>query len=204
MHRLVQDFFTPAQVIRGIRRRRRAGRVLSFEAVRVGSRAGCTLINAAIKFFGGWRQAVEAAGYSYARAREPRRTYRTKSAVIGAIRQRRKRGWRLNVRSLHRGEHPDVALRYASEMFFGGWPEALAAAGISPRRKPKLPDMGKYDSKQAVLAGIARRKLRPLPLDSHSVGRGLDRDVPLFTAGRRYFGSWKKALKAAGVIRVKP
>jgi hypothetical protein len=204
MRRLVQDYFTPYQVIRGIRRRRQAGKVLSFEAVRVGSRDGCTLINAAIKFFGGWRQAIEAAGYSYAKAREPRRTYRTKHAVIEAIRQRRRRGWKLNIRSLQRGEHPDLAMYHEAVLYFKSWPKALTAAGISLRRKRKVPDMAKYDGPQDVLAGIAQRKRKPLPLDSHSVGRGLDRDIPLFAAGRRYFGSWRNTLKAAGIVPKKP
>ena len=199
MSRLVQDYFTPAQVIRGIRRRRRAGEVISFEAVRVGSRDGCTLINSAIKFFGGWRQAVEAAGYSYASAMGYRLTYPTKRDVIEAIRLRRERGWRLNARSLLRGEHADSALLYASAKLFGGWSNALESAGFPLRRT--IPDMDKYRSRADVLAGIAERKRQRLPLDSHSLSSGVTRNVPLSAAARRYFGSWRNALKAAGMYR---
>ena len=199
MRRFVQDYFTPLQVERGIRRRRRAGQPLSFEAVRTGSRDGCTLISAAIKFFGSWGQAVTAAGCSYERVKAAVRpgAYPTKTDLIAGMRQRRQRGWPMNIRSLQRGKRKDLSMTYAATRFYGGWPQALAAAGMSYRKAAG--HIRKYIDRREVRAAIVRRMRRRLPVNASAVYLGPEPDVPLYTAGKAFFGSWQKALRAAGV-----
>jgi hypothetical protein len=203
MPRLVQDYFTPLQVLRGIRRRRRAGQPLSFEAVRVGSPEGTTLVDAAIKFFGSWGQAVTAAGYSYERVKAKARPsqYPTRTAALAAMRRRRQRGWPMNVRSLQRGRRKDLPLMYAATRHYGGWQQALAAAGMSYRKAAG--NLRKYMDRREVRVAIVRRIRLGLAVNATALCMGPSPDVPLYSAGKAFYGAWRKALRAAGIPAAK-
>lgn len=86
---------------------------------------------------------------------------------------------------------------------FGSYDNALKWLGLNPDaiRCWSVP----IKTKQEVLNGIAKRRHLNLPLNWEAVRND---DSLLWKAGRRLFGDWKKAIKAAGLdysaIRTKP
>lgn len=173
--------WTRERVIRDILSREATGQKLT--ASRRGG-VDTKLYQAAARVFGSWRNALRAAGISPARARLRDRWPREKIlARIVAISQKQP----LNpseLRDKYRG------LVRAAEVQFGTWPKAVAAAGVAPmilRRAPRW-------TRDGVVQAILARVLESAPLGSRTV-----RPRSLFMAGRRYFGSWRAALVAAGV-----
>lgn len=60
----------------------------------------------------------------------PRRKYLDNKGVIAAIRRRKRNRQAINARGLTHGDHQDAPLLYSGRKLFGGWPEAVRAAGI--------------------------------------------------------------------------
>ena len=83
-------------------------------------------------------------------------------------------------------------LYQAATRMFGSWRNAVMAAGISPD-KARVHDPWPPGRILASIKSLARRKrpLRPAELKN--------RYHPLIEAARRHFGSWSKAVVAAGV-----
>ena len=134
------------------------------------------LYYAAYRFFGSWRKAVLAAGA------KPFNRQWTKESIVRAIRDRHKQC--LPILGI---TAKDPALYAATQRHFGGWPQAMLAAGLP--WKPK-----KWWSRERVMAAIQSRYQQGLPLC------GLHKtDRPLAYAARKYFGSWPAAVAAAGV-----
>jgi len=82
----------------------------------------CRLASAAARHFGCWDHALVAAGF-----RPKKRVRWTKDLVLHAIRSRHRRGLSLTV-----VWKEEPSLSGAAYRIFGGWHEALAAAGITP------------------------------------------------------------------------
>ena len=84
------------------------------------------------------------------------------------------------------------ALYNAGARVFGSWCNAVRAAGIAPQRA-KTKYRWSACRIRAVIRDLARRPcpLRPGELEA--------RHGPLVAAAQRYFGSWSKAVLAAGV-----
>jgi hypothetical protein len=116
----------------------------------------------------------------------------TREQIIRAILSRESAGLPL---ALGR-KGANQALYQAGSRIFGSWPNALMAAGIPPERarsKGRWPP-GKI---LAAIHSLSRRRhpLRP--------GELRERHGQLIHAARRCFGSWSKALIAAGVDPLK-
>jgi hypothetical protein len=117
----------------------------------------------------------------------------TREQIIRAILSREAAGLPL---ALGRTQGVDQALYQAGSRIFGSWPNALLAAGIAPERaqaRERWPP-GKILS---VIRSLSRRR-RPL-----RAGELKERHSYLIQAARRCFGSWSKALIAAGVDPVR-
>jgi hypothetical protein len=113
----------------------------------------------------------------------------THEKIIREILRRESTGLPLN-RCRERGV--DNGLYAAGARVFGSWPNAVRAAGIAPSRAhaaEKWPP-GKIQMTIRTLSA-RRRPLRPSELQ--------DRYGHLIRAAQRYFGSWSKAVIAAGV-----
>lgn len=102
-------------------------------------------------------------------------------------------------------------LQYAALKHFGSWDNALSAAGINPKTYHRG---GKAWSRELIVEVIqAYRKAglylscSALTVENSKKARMTIRSitgrdilpVSLYEAGRRYFGSWPNALKAAGI-----
>jgi hypothetical protein len=76
--------------------------------------------------------------------------------------------------------------------FFGDWDKALRAAGFAPEQMR----LWAFWDQAKLISQIQRLRKRNLPLYANYV---LDNHKKLFSAALRQFGSWKKALVAAGI-----
>jgi hypothetical protein len=77
---------------------------------------------------------------------------------------------------------------------FGDWDNALRAAGFDPE---KMRIQGSWD-RQKIIKKLQNIRDRKLPLYARYM---LKNHAALFSSSRREFGSWNKALRAAGMTK---
>ncbi len=130
--------------------------------------------------FGTWRNALAAAGFETDRQRWSR------ERVLDDLRELASSGC-----IPCSEEHPGLAA--AARKYVGGWHQALAAAGI------RVGEHCPGARMQEVIDAIRARAAQGLPLSSTYRDDGA-----LYTAAKRTFGSWKRALKAAGYAMSPP
>ncbi len=137
--------------------------------------------------------ALNAAGIDYddMLSEHPRRW--TKPRIVAEIRRRDEAGHTLCLAAILRKEPQLRRFCYASLHHFGQWSQALKAAGIHiadvRHRERKWP-------RERVLQEIRKRRTQGKLLNTD---RMLREDLSLHTAGRRHFGTWKKAVEQAGI-----
>ncbi len=173
--------WTRERLIAEIQSRHREGRPLSSGCLNNGS-----LVRAALRLFGGWRAALQAAGIPGVRI--PRAKW-DHQRVLDEIRTQKRKGVPLRKTSVGQSLYLVACRR------FGSWRAALAAAGVSPA---DLPSECERWSRQRVIDEIQSRHRQGL-----SLAYGAPDNGQLGAAGQKWFGSWRAALKAAGVP-VKP
>jgi hypothetical protein len=127
----------------------------------------------AIKYFGSWRAAFQAAGYDSVRLRWSRKR------VIGELKKR------------HQARQAvEPKLSSAAKRYFGSIATAYAAAGLPVRCKPQ--PQSEWTAAQTVIA-IQERQQSGASLAATC------REAPaLYAASKRLHGSWSNALRAAG------
>lgn len=151
------------------------------------------LYGACCRYYGGGLAALKAAGIDYEEllGEHPRRW--TKGRIIVEIQRRDKQGKTLHLAAIMRNEPPLRRFCYAVLHQFGTWREALRAAGLTldtvQSRERKWPQ-------ERVIQEIRRRHVEGKLLNTD---RMLREDLALHTAGRRHFGTWKKAVEKAGI-----
>ena len=148
-------------------------------------RRGGALMHAAARVFGSWRDALQAAGLPVCRA--PRVAW-TRALVRSAVRDRARLSFSLRASDVH--DQAPGLWRAARRLFVQGWPNLVASLGL-PYSGRKIWD------RPGVLRGI-RRAARDHPLLRK---RDVQQSCPgLVSAGVRWFGSWGKAVGAAGRV----
>ncbi len=133
------------------------------------------LHRAARKYCGGWNLAMQAAGLT---VKFNRRW--TKSCLIEAIRASHTEG------TAHEQWRLDRSLVHSAARRFGSWPDALRAAGVPCYRST-------WDQ-SAIVAAIQQRVQDGMPL-----AKVWKYDNALYAAAKMHFGTWRKALSAAGL-----
>jgi hypothetical protein len=98
----------------------------------------------------------------------------------------------LSWRSVSTNLDPSLAAAALRPNGFNSWREALTAAGIDVDNVTRY----KYWDNDKVIKAIRARKRSGEPMSSRSLQ---STDQSLFCAARRRFGSWDKALEAAGL-----
>mgnify|MGYP001626209030 CR=1 FL=1 len=144
------------------------------------------------KYFGSWKAAVEAAGFNYDEILQVKRW--SKERVLEEIRQLHEKGEDLRPSAVAR---MCQMLLMAARKFFGGWREAVIAAGIdydayiNQKRTSRV-----EQDKQQIIEEI-RRLYQEGKIEELS---GAWRyHLSLFRKARHRFGSWRKAIEAAGL-----
>jgi hypothetical protein len=112
-----------------------------------------------------------------------------------------KREWIAAIKKVHK-QHGQIFAGYLQHnlphlynqgvWLFGDWDKALRAAGFAPEQMR----MWAFWDQAKLISQIQRLRERNLPLYAKYV---LDDHKKLFSAARRQFGSWPKALVAAGI-----
>lgn len=136
------------------------------------------LFCAAVKHFGNWQNAKQAAGIEY----KSRRKW-SAELVLDEL-----KAWYSQEQRLTR---PDPALVAAANRFFGRLCDAWTAAGIHPPSR-------KW-TKERIVEEIQNRYVRGLPLQYAGF-----RDSNLASAAKRHFGNWRAAVEAAGLLSKMP
>lgn len=139
------------------------------------------LSSAAIQQFGRWDLALQAAGIPPEKRLALRRRW-SQQHVIEKIQCGYRQG--LTAVEIHKSDH---ALSSAAVKYFGGWHQALIAAGLLPpgTKSPVLIHWSRQQVIEAIQA--CYRQAHPRVPDK------------LYCAARRHFGSWRKARVMAGI-----
>jgi hypothetical protein len=175
--------WSPQGLLALIRVEHRAGRDLSYASMR--QRLGIT--NTCTQYFGSYRQAVQAAGIDYTTIR--RRRSWTKPSVVQELQDLQKRGQDLSTMALLRHS---ASLYRAAGFYFGSYTKALHAVGIDPAKFRRFTTWSKPLIIE-TLQDLDRRgrDLRKSAMDDHS--------SKVYDAARNHFGTYEKALRAAGL-----
>ncbi len=180
--------WSESKILAAIKKRQNSGKPINSNFIQLHAQ---TLYQAALKQFGGWRQAVADAGFDYSAIRKvrPFRTW-SKTTIALAIQERNRKGLSINYVVINR---EDSGLRSAAKRIFGkrGWAKALRFAGFNPR---KLPDPRRIWSKEMVKAAILSHHRQGLPLNTASLRGELWK---VHSAGRKLFGTWRNAIISA-------
>jgi hypothetical protein len=151
-------------------------RSVAGRAMNSGANRGDWLYAAAVRFFGSWGNAVDEAGIEY---QSVKATGLSREELLVRIRAAAQTG------PLFAREHR--LLSSNARRLFKSWNAAVKAAGCS------LPSNKKW-SRELVVEAINDDVRHGLPVNSVAI---VARNGSLYVAGRREFGSWKKALIAA-------
>ena len=140
------------------------------------------LANAARRRFGSWQAAVEAAGLTgKIVVRKPLRRW-SRETVIAEIQD-----WHQSGRPLTDISRHNQALYCAAKTWFGGWRAALSAADFQSSHR--------VWSKELIID-----KIRERARNGRSLSSGDAANRNLAAVAYRHFGSWRKAIHAAGVL----
>lgn len=149
------------------------------------------------KLYGGWKEALEAAGLDYeqvkARVDIPRREQK-KQDLIAKIKSAYEAGKNLRPKYLQNEKPPEVSLYHAAKTLFGGstfWIEALESAGINPS------DIGLKQrwSEERILKKLKERSEAGLSMSPSEISKS---DRGLAKAINNYMG-YDAAMKAIGL-----
>ncbi len=148
------------------------------------------LVRAAAWHFGTWRRAIESAEINYESLSKYRRWNRER--IVERIKELHAQGADLSWRAVSTEVDPPLAAAALRANGFPSWREAVEAAGLS------IDDIARYKywDNQRVIAAIHKLRDEGHPLSSKAMQSS---DQSLFCAARRRFGSWDKALTAAGL-----
>lgn len=152
------------------------------------------LYAASVKYFGGWSQAIMAAGIDYAsvRKKDQMRSW-TKTDIAEEIIRRKEAG-----ESIRGGDvsQENNKLYKAAMRHFGesGWAKARMLAGFDPVEPSSLTIW----TKEAVCKEIRRLSDNHIDLSTVSVQKSRHH-ARLLAGARKVFGSWRKAIMASGL-----
>ncbi len=173
--------------IRALSRRRRPPRAHELKK-QYGS-----LVRAARRVFGSWSKAIAIAGVDPLKLRASPPW--TKDRIIEAILMRALRNESLRSHSVR-----PKSLSSAGIRVFGSWGQALAAAGLDPKRYVPgcwaTKNSGPYPTNESVLQAVQTRLQERRLINALAVYR---EDRPLYRTAQRLFGNWRNTLAAAGL-----
>lgn len=202
---LTHDQWSPARILATIRSLARRGRPRRREI----QRRYASLMNAAARTYGSWRNAIIAAGVDPIKFRRVQPW--TQDRIIEAILVRVLKNEPLGSTTVR----PE-SLAEAAARIFGSWGSALSAAGLDPKRYIGVSPCGISDgtvsltvkhplapsgqsqrwSREAVCQAILARLREHRPMNASAVR--ID-DKSLYWGSKKRFGSWRDALRAAGL-----
>lgn len=149
-----------------------------------------SLMRAAMRYYGSWRDAVKAAGVDYDSVRKYRSWNRQR--IIERIRELYEQGEDLSWRNVSTNLDPQLAAAATKPKHFGSWRKAIEAAGIDYQEVRRY----HHWDEETIIKRVRELYEQGVPLNAKHIE---EIDIPLITAARRRFESWDKALQAAGL-----
>jgi hypothetical protein len=155
-----------------------------------------SLPSAAFRCFGGWKNAIKAAGLDYDKILEEGERKRiekskkwSKTKIIEKIQELYKKGDDLSHEKI---KSNNSALVSAARRYFGSWENALQSAG---RDYNKIRREARW-SREKVIDEILQLRQTGEGLNAKQVH---DNHPSLYWAAGKYFGSWRNAITEAGL-----
>ena len=178
---------SPESILEEIKELHAKGEDLSYSNM---DRHHVALFRAAIRQFGSWRAAIEAGGLPY----EGVRRYKswTLDRITERIRELHAKGEDLSWRHVSTEIDPQLAAAATRLSSYGSWRNAVEAAGLDYDAIRRYKDW----DEERILEELKERHQQGMPLNA---GEVCVSNTALITAARRTFGSWDKALEAAGL-----
>lgn len=174
--------WTVSRVVRTIHDLDRQGVALNHASA---ARADPGLVRGAKNLLGTWDNALQTAGYDSGAVRLHRPRW-TRKQIVALLQRRAHEGLPVAAQDIV----PRTAVS-AAQKLFGSWAAAREVAGLAgpPARRP-------HWSRVTIVEAILLRRQADKPLDYTTAVREFS---GLHDAARRYFGSWREALRAAGI-----
>lgn len=186
---MAHEFQTKADIVRAIQRLQRAGKRLNYSAIRT---ANSRLLAHAKKHFGTWKKAVAAAGFDYDKISLIHRW--SKQEILSQLRDLHRRRQFPDIRSLAK-RFPklyDACLRH-----YGSGLAALEEAGIDYQKL--LAEHPYRWTRPHIVAEIKRRHVQGKTLRRSEMLQKEPEMQRFCYATLHHFGTWGKALRAAGL-----
>lgn len=193
-----RDYENRQAVLDGLRQRYYLEAPMSAFAARTGENRDPNLLKRARKYFGSWQAAVETLGFDYNRLCRSECQYYEKGEVLLEIQRRKTLRHPLLTSGLRSGPKRDLMLYRNALYFFGNWKAALDAAGIKVPGT-RSPPNGNYQTREAVTAQIRLYQQAGLKIRVATFLKGRYADHSLVFCARRLYGSWRNAIKEAGI-----
>lgn len=159
------------------------------------------LVNIGRKRFGSWRKAVIAAGLDSALTQNPPKW--SKEKIIKSLKERVEHGQSIASWTL---EKEDRSLKSGAILHFGNFRNALTAAGFNCKdieKESRTISFAKqginvrfWDSESLIERILDRNKNK----QSIYLSDVISEDSSLYVMSKRLFGSWRKAVLAAGLV----
>jgi len=186
------------KVLEEIRAFHKSGRPLNWAIVTTEHRYHSKLPLAAIRYFGSWQKAVEAAGFVYKRLIRKW----SKEKIVAEINKLNEAGEWLTYTEVYWSH---FALVRAAIRYFGGWGKAVKAAGFPYEliKKMRQKESCLIGQRAGRIKWSEERVITQIRL-FHRFKRTLQlkeimrTNRKLFYAACGYFGSWRRAVEAAG------
>ena len=148
------------------------------------------LLAAGIRYYGSWRQAVEASGIPYDEVRKYRAW--SKERIVQTIQQLHAEGADLSFRGMMLSKYAPMVYAAIRPNHFASWKNALTAAGLAAE------EIYRYKSweDENIIEEIQRLNENGADLSSKKMD---ETSNSLIATARRRFGSWGEAVKRAGL-----
>jgi hypothetical protein len=148
------------------------------------------LLAAGIRYFGSWRQAVEAAGIPYDEVRKYRAW--SKARIVQTVQKLHAEGTDLSFRGMMLSQYAPMVYAAIRPNHFGSWKNALTAAGLEAE------EIYRYKSweDENIIEEIQRLGRSGADLSSKKMD---ETSNSLIATARRRFGSWGEAVSRAGL-----
>jgi len=183
--------WTRERILEEIRRLYKQGEDLSHSAAK---RNHQYLVVVAIddRFFGSWRNAIEAAGIDYQEV--SKHEYWSRERIIERIRELHAAGEPLSHEAAKRN-HGALVSAASSPRYFGSWGEAIKAAGLD---YDGIRRINRW-TKAKIISAIRELHAQGKAVNNSSMRRMGYRGMMEAASRPENFGSWAKAVGAAGL-----
>ncbi len=144
------------------------------------------------EMFGSWRDAIRAAGLDPKEVCKRKRKW-TQERILQEIQRLHREGEDLS-HSAAKRNHQYLVVVAVDDRMFGSWRNAIEAAGLDYEKISKH----RFWSKERIIEDIKELNAKGEDL-SHEAAKNRHGALVSAASSKRYFGSWRAAIEAAGL-----